>query len=190
MNKAEIRKRMMNLRRQLPDEKVIEKSLKIMEHLFSLDVVINARLIMTYVDANGEVRTREIIKHALEAGKRIAVPVCVPEKGEIMVSEIFSLNELVPGHYGIMEPKKECIRPVDVSKIDVVLIPGLAFDLKGNRIGYGKGYYDRFLGSLESFTVKIALAYEFQVLEEVPFEHFDVAVDYIITERKVYGVID
>ncbi|MBI4399828.1 5-formyltetrahydrofolate cyclo-ligase, partial [Candidatus Micrarchaeota archaeon] len=108
------------------------------------------------------------------------------DKKEIELSEIRSLEELAPGAYGILEPKKEFLRPAGYEEIQLVIVPGIAFDLKGNRIGYGLGYYDKLLPKLK--CPKLALAFNFQVLPEIVEEKHDVKVDKIITETDVINI--
>jgi 5-formyltetrahydrofolate cyclo-ligase len=145
-----------------------------------------AKLIMAYVDYKNEVITNDIISYSLEKGKRVVVPVTEIKTKKMTPCEVINYPEdLISGNYGIMEPKEECIRPVDPKIIDLILIPGVAFDVRGNRLGYGAGYYDRFLMRLNDDAVKIALAYEMQILENVYPEKHDVPIDFIITEKRV-----
>jgi 5-formyltetrahydrofolate cyclo-ligase len=98
--------------------------------------------------------------------------------------KIDSFEDLEPGTMGILEPiKKRSI--IDAHKLDIILVPGVAFDRKGNRVGYGLAYYDRFLKKFSPSTVKIALAYDFQVVSDIPCEKHDQVVDIIITEREI-----
>jgi 5-formyltetrahydrofolate cyclo-ligase len=183
--KEDIRRIMLRRRREMSQEEIDEKSGRIAEILFSLDFIQNSQTIMVYVNMPGEVRTEKIIQGLLKAGKTVVVPVCIPKTVDLLASEIKGLDELVPGHYGILEPKKEFIRPVDPSTLEVIIVPGLAFDIHGNRIGHGKGYYDRFLMKVPPFAKKVGLAFNFQVMPSVPICHFDVPMDLIITESGI-----
>jgi len=176
---------MLKRRREMRQEEIDEKSRRIAEILFSLDPIRNSQTIMVYVNMPGEVRTEKIIDELLKAGKTVVVPVCIPQKVDLLASEIKGLHELVPGHYGILEPKKEFIRPVDPGTLEIIIVPGIAFDMRGNRIGHGKGYYDRFLMRVPPFAKKIGLAFDFQIMRNVPVCHFDVPMDLIITESGI-----
>ena len=118
--------------------------------------------------------------------KKIIVPKTIPETKELILSELKDYEQdLDIGVYGVLEPNKEFIRPVSYDVIELVLVPGAVFDIKGNRIGYGAGYYDRFLSKLDESIPKIALAYDFQIVDKItPHEH-DVPMDYIITEKRI-----
>jgi len=185
VTKDEVRRIMLKRRREMSQEELDCKSQRIAELLFSLDLIQNSKIIMMYVNMPGEVRTERIIQDLLEAGKTVVVPVCIPQKVELLASEIKGLHELVPGHYGILEPKKEVIRPVDPGILEIITVPGLAFDIHGNRVGHGKGYYDRFLMKVSPFAKKIGLAFDFQLMSSVPVCHFDVPMDLIITESGI-----
>ena len=186
--KHDVRVKMKKLREEMPESAILEKSITISEHLFELECIKTAKTVMAYVDMPGEVKTDYIIKKLLNMGKDVAVPVCVPSTYELIASKILDLNELIPGHYGILEPKREYLRPMDPSTLDIILIPGLAFDIYGNRIGHGKGYYDRFLTKISLKTLKIGLAFSTQILAKVPVDHYDVPMNCIITEEGIISV--
>lgn len=154
------------------------KSRIIANKLFRTGVFKKAKKILFYVSFEGEVNTEGMIKKALKLGKIIAVPVCI--KNRMIKPCLLKENaELVKGPYGTREPVgKECLCPGD---IDLALVPGLAFDAKGNRLGRGKGYYDRFLKRLPHTAVSIGLAFDFQILSCIPTTKHDVAVNRIIS---------
>ena len=116
------------------------------------------------------------------------VPIADLKKRVLYHSEIKDFSDLEIGTFGVLEPKEECIRPVMPEKLDIVIVPGLAFDLQGNRIGYGGGFYDGFLKGLSA--PKIALAYEWQIVNCVPSDEHDVKVDKIVTEDRIYSFIE
>jgi len=178
-----IRNKILNLRAGLSKNEVMEKSAKIQERLYETQHYQSSRTIMTYVDIQNEVETRSIIARAFNEGKNVVVPVCGSNYNLLPV-KIESFDDLEPGTMGILEPKKTK-SIVDVKKLDLVLVPGIAFDRKGNRLGYGLAYYDRFLNKLSPSTVTIALAYSFQVLPSVPREEHDHKVNIIITEKEI-----
>ncbi|BCJ95343.1 5-formyltetrahydrofolate cyclo-ligase [Anaerocolumna cellulosilytica] len=141
-----------------------------------------------YASFNQEVRTFPIIKKALADRKSVAVPKVLGDV--IRFFEIHSLEELYPGKLGIPEPDKQPEAYPEAKKDNVILVPGLAFDKKGNRIGYGKGYYDKYFAEYEEVNwIKIALAYDFQVMNRVPSEERDKKINRIITQTKVIEIL-
>lgn len=185
--KDEIRKVMKMMRNELSESYVIEKSKLISDNLFSLTILKNASVILAYYSFNKEVCTHGIIEELLSLDKKVALPVCIKSKDKFVISCITSLQDLKLGSLGIMEPDPEKLELVKPEDINVVLVPGIAFDRKGNRLGYGKGYYDRFLAELDSSKIKVGICFDFQIIDELPTDCFDVPVDCIVTE---FGVID
>ncbi len=139
---------------------------------------INAETIAFYVSFSKEVFTHSMIKELL-GKKRILVPKVV--KGKITFYEINNFNELKPGKFNILEPIAS--KKADYSEINLIIVPGIAFDKFGHRIGYGFGMYDVLLRSIK--CRKIGLAFNSQIVDKIPKEKFDVAVDKIITEKEV-----
>ena len=183
--KKKLRTEMQEQRNRLSEEEILDRSSKIKDQLNSLLTNNSYKNYMSYVSVRSEVRTIEIIKQLLKNKKNVSVPVCVPKTTELIASQIFHMNELVPSHFGLLEPKSDLIRPIEPETIEIVFVPGLAFDRKGNRLGYGKGYYDGFLKRVSPNTLKIGLAYSFQVIEKVPVDSADVPLDIIITENEI-----
>ena len=144
----------------------------------------DAGLIHCYVSIPGEVDTWVLIGDALRGKKRIVVPFVRKGETDLLHSEISDLSELIQkGGMGLYRPSGE-IRPVDFQAIDLVIVPGVAFDRMGNRLGFGRGYYDRFLKKVGA--IKVGLAFEFQILDSVPMGETDVPVDLVVTEEKVH----
>jgi len=186
MDKKTLRSEILNKRKALSKKEVFEKSSAIAKQLFSTKQYKNANYIMCYIDFRNEVRTEEIIRTALNEGKNIIVPISVVETRQLILSQLLDYDkELEAGTYGILEPKKEFIREVKPEVIDLVLIPGVAFDRRGYRIGYGGGYYDRFLAKINSSVPKIALAFELQMVPYIKKGRYDIPMDYIITENEI-----
>ncbi len=180
-----MRKRMIAQRKALSAEAVRESSEAIRRRLLALSEVAEARVIHCYVSAkHNEVDTRRLISDALEEGKRIVVPVTDLRQRRLDHSEIKCLDELERSVFGLLEPKEEYRRPIGINEIDLVIVPGLAFDPQGNRIGFGGGFYDRFLSVVQA--PKIALAYSFQVLEKIEAGPHDVRMDKVVTDERVY----
>ncbi len=147
-----------------------------------------ARTVLFYVDVRSEVRTRRSLPDALRSGKRIVVPYCVENQLELFLLE--SMDELAVGAFRILEPKPE-LRPlpakqVAVGELDLIMVPGVAFDRRGARMGHGFGYYDRLLEHARPDTPLVALAFECQLFPEVPTQAHDVFMDKIITEAAMY----
>lgn len=171
-------------RREMTADEVLKKSARIQKQLFSFDKYVNAKTVMLYVSAFNEPSTIEIIKDAIEYGKRVVLPVSDTAAETIVLSYLDSLDDLAKGAYGISEPK--VIKPADLADIDFILVPGLAFDRRGNRMGFGKGYYDKLL--CKTGAEKTALCYEFQLFDEIPVGEHDVPMNTIITEDKLYAI--
>lgn len=182
--KKELRRIFLKTRSELAAEDIIEKSAKIMSRLFSLSEFRGAKTIMFYVDAGNEVKTRDGITKALSEWKRVVVPKVKKGYG-LLAIEIKSLDELSPGTFGILEPAGE--KGISPEEIDLVVVPGVAFDKRGNRMGYGAGYYDSFLPKLRPEVKKVAIAFEMQVTDSLPAEEHDVKMDLIITENTIYN---
>jgi len=137
-----------------------------------------AKKVMFYIAMKGEVETREMIEIAKRLGKIIAVPVCVKNRASLRPAILDSHAHLKKGPYGVEEPViSRFIKPED---LDLVITPGVAFDKKGNRLGRGKGYYDRFLSKLPKDTPSIGLAYRLQILPKVPTTFHDVSVKKVL----------
>jgi 5-formyltetrahydrofolate cyclo-ligase len=163
---------------------VQKKSADIWERLSVLDAFTTALRSLIYISKAGEVDTRGLIQQLLAMGRQVYVPWFDAAQKQYIASELLDFAlDLKIGQFGILEPKPEALRPVGDDRIDTVLVPGLAFDETGNRLGRGKGYFDRLLQDLRG--VKIALAYDFQIVGEVPTEAHDAAVDFIVTEKRV-----
>ena len=181
--KRAIRAKALAARRALTPDEVAQKSEAILRRLRSLGEFASARAILTYVSSkDNEVDTLPLIRSALETNRTVLVPLAVPSTREMVWSELKSLDELEPSTFGILEPKEDCRRPVQPDETDAAIVPGIAFDTAGHRIGYGGGYYDRFLDTFRG--KRIALAYEVQVYESIPSEPHDLPVDIIITEER------
>lgn len=149
------------------------------------------RLIMSYVSTSGEAPTHDVIRSCLKRGQRVCVPCMDAEWERIVPSELENFAADLERRYsGILEPRDTCRRPVEPSDIDIILIPGVAFDPRGMRLGRGGGHYDRFLSGCPAEAVKIGLAFTWQIVEEVPYETHDVPMDLIVTEQGVVQIRD
>ena len=170
----------------LKDDKYILDE-KIYDNVIKSSFYKKAQSIFIYVSVNSEADTRKIIEKALTDGKTICVPKVISKKQGMIAVKINSLDELSPGAYNIPEPSKYD-KQFDGHDIDLILLPGLAFDECGGRIGYGGGFYDRFISNTGEDTVKIGLAYEFQIFDKVICFEYDAVIDGIITEKSVHTI--
>ena len=135
----------------------------------------NAKTVMFYFSTEHEVQTKTLIEESLLAGKRVALPYVDGNHSEIRAAAVGNLAEDVhKGSYGLMEPKSEKLRLIDTAQIDIVLVPGLAFDHAKNRLGRGKGYYDRFLAKLPRGVKTFGLAFDFQIVKSLPVTELDI----------------
>jgi len=183
--KRRLRETILARRKKLTAAQRVIRSADILQRLFELDEVNAARWIQFYVSFGSEVETTGMIAHALSLGKRVAVPKIEPESRSIVLSEIKDpVGDLSPGASGFPEPTAASYRPVEIGNIDLFVIPGIAFDEGGNRIGRGDGYYDRFLSPVSGKIPILATAFEFQVVETVPIAEHDVRVGWIVTEKR------
>ena len=188
--KDDIRKSIKQIREKLSENFVNENSKIIAAKLFSQPAVNDAFVILSYYSAKNEVNTLEIIEKLIIMNKKVALPISKPDRTDLIVSLFSSISELKPGGFGIMEPDPNKLCILQPEQIDIILVPGIAFDRMGNRIGYGKGYYDRFLSSLTHEHVKIGLCFDFQLYDELPCDYFDVPVDYVITESVMIQSVE
>ena len=158
-------------------------------HLTALPPYRTAATVLWFVSVPSEIETADTIAAALaEKGKRVVVPWCDGE--DLALWRLESLAELEPGTWGILEPaagrRHDPARQVAAAEIDLAVVPGLAFDRRGRRLGHGKGYYDRFLA--RSPAVRAGLCYAAQVFPEVPAGPFDAVMDFVVTEEGAFRV--
>lgn len=175
---------MLDRRKRMSAGEVANKSRAISERLFSHDFFLQAKVVHFYVSFKNEVDTHSIIRKTLSLKKRVVVP-CIHEMDqEMILSELIDFQEdLKPNRLGILEPDENSVRPVHPMAVDLMIVPGVAFDPLGSRIGYGKGYYDRLL-SRTSNALVVGLAYDFQILDVLPALAHDVRMGKIITESR------
>jgi len=176
---------MLALRNSKPIQELDSLSADITRRLLELPEIIGADTVSTYLHIGSEVRTSRIIDWLLSNRRKVIVPITDKPNKRLIFSELrFPEKELQRGALGIPEPKPEFRRTVPLELAGVVLVPGVAWDLRGYRIGYGAGYYDRSLNSLRRPVPKIGLSYEFQIVERIPNGRFDRRVDKLLTERR------
>ena len=188
MSKVELRKGAAGARSALGFQNVLAMSAEIEHKLESLEEFKKSKVIATYVSMREEVQTEHIIMNALNAGKRVLVPMVVPSNKHLVFSEIHAISELAVGHFGIKEPKPEFIRPVDLSEAKVIVVPIVAWDERGFRIGNGGGYFDKALAPLKE-NLTVGVAFEAQRVDKIPEEKHDVPLRMIITESRILKII-
>ena len=178
--KNHIKESILEKRNSLSKQEILEKSEKIEDKLFNLEHFRKSKTIMFFVSFNSEVDTRNMIKKSFQ-NKTVVVPKVAQH--EIEPSIIIDIDNLIPaGKFGIFEPIEAM--KIAYKNIDLVLVPGIAFDKTGHRIGYGFGYYDKFLKKVPK-AIKIGLCFDFQIVDKIPHEEHDVPVDFVVTEERV-----
>ncbi len=184
--KQEIRDEIASFFETLPAEQ-IEAGTKIIEsRLFEFANFLESKIVMLYVNDKNEVATENIINRAFEYSKIVALPVFDAAKSTIQLMKVDNPGkDLVVGPRGILEPNRKKCKPVPMDCIDIAIVPGIAMDEKGGRLGPGDGLYDRILPDLPMTTRKVGMVFEGQLVPMVPMESHDKHVDIIITEKRV-----
>jgi 5-formyltetrahydrofolate cyclo-ligase len=184
--KKGLRTQLLKKRNTLPAELARQASKTIQAELLALPVFQEAARLMIYVSMGSEIYTDGIIQHSLQMGKQVAVPYLHQQYGQMDASEIRDLEqEMMIGKFYSRVPKPEYFRPLDPKDIDIIIIPGIAFDLQGNRLGYGGGYYDRYLKLVRPETILIGITYSVLVVEELPAYPHDMPVDIVLHEQGI-----
>lgn len=182
-DKASLRKNFLALRAEAhahasaSDHAAMEKNMR------SLPAFANARTLLLYASKDSEAPTLPLASRLLSEGKRVAFPITHLKEKTLALAFISSLDDLVPSSFGVPEPKLSKLSPCAPSVVQAAILPGLAFDAKGNRLGYGLGFYDRFLSQLS--CPLIGLAYEAQISDSLPHDAHDVPVDFVVTEKRI-----
>ena len=182
-SKGAVRTEMRRLREGLAPADRQERSRRIAERLWRLEAFWRARRVLFYAAGGGEVETLPLLERWIEEGRKVILP---RVEGEAMIlAEVDGLKDLAPGYRGLLEPRSDRGRVVPSGAVEVALVPGLAFDLEGNRLGRGGGHYDRTLACIGPKALKIGLAFDFQVVDHLPVEARDVPVDCVVTESRM-----
>lgn len=188
--KAKIRGEALQARLRLSRGLIREKSGRIAHRFFALPDYKTAVTVMFYVSRASEVDTHELIERALREKERVAVPVAIPAGRKLIPVVIHDLQDLAPGELGVLEPALNERSTLSPGELDLLVLPGLAFDLKGNRMGRGRAYFDILLKEVPPAVIRVALAFEVQIIKEVPVDSHDMPVDMIITEKRVINCIN
>lgn len=183
MSKSRIRQTALESRRAIPASRVAKMSEQVRRNLETLKEYEDARHIAAYVAKGDEVQTASIIEGAISGGKSVAVPLVDAHSGNLVFFNIKEMADLAPGHFGVLEPRRVG-RPVSLGRTDLVLVPLVAWDTRGHRVGYGRGHFDRALAERRG-SVAVGLAFESQAVEQVPDEPSDVRLDVVVTEKRI-----
>lgn len=186
--KNALRKKILEERSRLSEKERDGRDAAICAKLFELPEFIEAELVMAYMDFRGEAGTADIIAGCFKRGKRVALPVMSAQDGDGYKLDAFETTPggvLLRNRYGISEPGPDTAKRVAEADIGLVVVPGVAFDMKGYRLGYGAGFYDRFLTGLRPGCRTAGIAYDLQMADAIPAEGHDIPMDIIITESRV-----
>lgn len=178
--KDALRQSMLKIRNSLPVEILEKMSDDIQMKTIGMNEFAKANTLGAYHPIRSEVRTFKIMNEALRMKKRLALPKVIDETNVVFAEVRDLVNDLEVGKYKIMTPKDHCEK---IEKIDLVLVPGIVWDERGHKIGYGLGYYDRLLSKLQ--TVSIGLAYDFQVFDDIAYGKNDFCVNMIVTDKRI-----
>lgn len=188
MEKKKLRSDILSIRTGIPEDQILKDSETIISKLKGLRAFQNSTTISCFIDFKKEVITKGFIQYALDTGKRVLVPIIIKEpdgRKTMKASQLLDLAEdLESGTMGILEPKPEKRRFVDPCEIDFFVVPGLAFDVHKNRLGYGAGFHDVMLKQLRPDCETAAVCFDFQVFEHIPVKEYDVRVQQILTELR------
>ncbi len=183
--KREMRSRMLQLREALSAEEADDRSVPVLERVMTSDLWRSAKTVGLYATTRTEIRTDGLFYEALRLGKTAAFPQVLGDRLQFRV--VNDVESLKTGPFGIREPHSGDV--VEASEMDLIILPGLAFDTQGVRLGYGRGYYDRALeGRASGRGATAGLCYDFQYVERLPREAWDVACDWIFSESKTIAV--
>jgi len=189
MDKNQLRKEIKQKRSMLDDDFVRKASKIIVGTLQNLSELRSANVVLSYMPYGKEVDVSSLNRWILDEGKVLCLPRVISQT-EIEARRVNNLeNGLSKGPFGILEPTTDN-ELIDVAQIDLVLVPGLAFDKNGNRMGHGAGYYDRFLSACTKSTLFVGVAYMFQVFDSIPADLHDVRVHKIVTEKHIMDLTE
>ena len=184
--KSEMRRNMVETIEKLSEEEVVARTAAIESRLFEFANFLEATIVLLYVNTPGEIATERIIRKCYDFGKMVILPTFNAETGGVTLMKVDNPDtDLVPGSRGVLEPDGDKCKVVPIECIDIAIIPGIAFDEKGSRLGTGEGYYDRLIPDLPVTTRKVALTIEPQMALQVPMESHDKHVDIIITDERI-----
>jgi 5-formyltetrahydrofolate cyclo-ligase len=185
-SRARLRREILQRRDALTPAQRHEKSAAIAGRLAELPLVLEAKTIFTYVNFRSEVETLPLIKAWLASGKRICVPLTLTAEPRLVAYPITDPeSDLRPGYCQIPEPDTERLSPIDPDELQLIIMPGSVFDLHGGRLGYGGGYYDRFIALQAPKAIRIGLAFDLQLTDQLPLQAHDQHLHLLATEERV-----
>ena len=185
MDKQLFRKKVLARRQELYEPTIDGKIVKrfLASNLYKKSIVL-----MTYVSFDTEINTHPLVAQALKDGKKVIVPICNKDDHSLILSEIKHFpDDLEVGHFGILEVRKDRLKIVNPAIIDLVIVPGCAFTQEGHRLGFGGGYYDRFLTRLNPDCLSVGLVRDAFVFTTIPLDAHDQSLAYLITESRIFS---
>jgi 5-formyltetrahydrofolate cyclo-ligase len=184
--KRQIRRAVLARRQALPAAEHLTGSRNIWQRLIDLDWYQQARVILGYMAIGQEVLMDGLLRQAIASRKQVILPVVQADRQCLALYAVQDIeHDVAPGYQGILEPQPTRTHAVGLQTLDLAIVPGVAFDMQGTRLGFGMGFYDRLLSQLHQAIPKIGLAFEFQVVPQLPRQAHDVRLDAIVTERRV-----
>lgn len=183
--KKNLRKQYTETRNAISQTDKIQWSQLLTETLTQLDAIKNAHVVASFVSFRSEISTLEINQWLLNQNKTLLLPKVDSATNTLKFYEVYSLNTLKKGAFGILEPDEILCKAVPIENIEVILTPGLAFDQEGYRLGYGGGFYDKVFSATESRTKRIGIGFSCQSVQLLPHERFDLPVHYFVSEKGV-----
>ena len=184
--KVQIREDITKIVSALSENQVSEKTKAIEDRLFEFANFLESKIALLYINGEHEVSTENIIKRCYAYNKIVVLPAFDSEQLTMNLMKVDNYpQELIPGPRGVLEPDASRCKNVPLDRVDIAIIPGIAFDEKGGRIGSGRGYYDRLIPRLAITTRKVALTVEEQIIPQIPMESHDKYVDIIITDKRI-----
>jgi 5-formyltetrahydrofolate cyclo-ligase len=184
--KQYIRRSLRAVRRGLSEVERLARSRRVWERVAGLSCYQHARMVLGYMAFDHEVLTDGLMQQAMASGKQLVLPMVLGDRQNMTLYAIEDLGrDVAPGYRGILEPRPRRTRAVAPEILDLALIPGVAFDLRGGRLGFGAGFYDRLLSRLPRGIPTVGLAFDFQVIPRLPCQPHDMLLEAIVTEHRV-----
>jgi 5-formyltetrahydrofolate cyclo-ligase len=189
--KRRIRRSILAVRRGLSEGDRLTRSRRVWGRVTTLAYYQRARTVLAYMAFAGEVLTDGLIRQAMASGKQLVLPMVRAERQDMALYRIDDLErDMIPGYHGILEPHPQRTRVLAPDRLDLVLVPGIAFDLQGGRLGYGAGFYDRLLSQLSRDIPTVGLAFDFQIIPRLPLQPHDIMLEVIVTDRRtIWGTL-
>ena len=179
-----LRKDLIKKRKNVSKSEIYNKSQLIEKNLFRMYEFKSSKKILFYISYDNEVYTHDMIKKSISINKNIIVPISDVINKKLILSKLDRWEELEKGSYSILEPIRKNEKEILLDSINLIIVPAIGFDIKGNRLGHGLGYYDKLLKN-SNIATHIGLAFEFQIIDHIQIEKHDIPVDIIITEKRI-----